>query len=100
MKRMTMTITLESGDTWTVKTTTRDYIAYDQTAKRQRPQWGPMTENVALWEAFIGWNASKREGKYTKPWETFLDEAVTVDGKPDDVVDPLLQGVGDDSLLS
>lgn len=100
IKRMTITVLMENGDTWDVQTTTRDYVAYDQTAKRQRPPWGPMTENVALWEAFIAWNASKRLGHYSKPWEQFLDDCVSADGKADEFVDPTLSGVGPDSSLS
>jgi hypothetical protein len=97
---MTLQIEMSNGDAWEVSTHTRDYVAYDQTAKRQKPPWGPMTENVAMWEAFIGWHASKRIGKYSGPWESFLDECVSVDGKADEAIDPTLQGAGDGSLLT
>jgi hypothetical protein len=100
VKRMTIAIEMTDGSKWDVQTTTRDYVAYDQTAKRQRPPWGPMGDNIALWEAFVAWHASKRLGLYAKPWETFLDECVAADGKADETVDPTLSGVGEDSSLT
>jgi|SRR6476660_4208233 hypothetical protein len=98
MKRSTIDIELADGRRFTVQTSTRDYVQYDQTAKRQKPPWGPMTENIALWEAFCGWAAAKRTGEYAGSWESFLDDAVSVDTRPPgEDVDPTLQGVGGDS---
>jgi hypothetical protein len=97
MKQLTISITMANGDQWTVQTTTRDYVAYDDTAKRQRPPWGAMGDNVARWEAFLAWHASRRLGLYDKPWESFLDDAVSVDGAPADL-DPTVTAPGVDSL--
>ena len=97
---MTIAVELADGQKWDVQTTTRDFVAYDQTAKRQRPPWGPMGENIALWEAFLAWHASKRQGLYSKPWEAFLDECVNADGGVDESVDPTLSGAGDASSLT
>jgi hypothetical protein len=96
-----MDIELQDGRTFTVQTNTRDYVLYDQTAKRQKPPWGPMTENIALWEAFTGWAAAKRTGNYSGSWEQFLDDCVSVDTRPPgEDVDPTLQGAGDGSSLT
>jgi len=101
MKRSTIEIELADGRKFTVQTSTRDYVQYDQTAKRQKPPWGPMTENIALWEAFTGWAAAKRAGEYAGSWEQFLDDAVSVDTQPPgEDVDPTLSGRGEDSLLT
>jgi hypothetical protein len=101
VKRSTIDIELQDGRRFTVQTSTRDYVLYDQTAKRQKPPWGPMTENIALWEAFTGWAAAKRTGNYSGSWEQFLDDAVSVDTQPQgEDVDPTLRGAGDDSSPS
>jgi hypothetical protein len=94
---MTLKIELENGEAWEVRTSTSDYVAFDQTGKRQKPPWGAMGDNVALWEAFIGWHASKRTGKYAGPWEKFLDECVMCDGVADEPVDPTNLLAGADS---
>lgn len=93
MKQMVMVITMANGDQWECRTTTGDYVAYDDTAKRQRPPWGAMDQNVARWEAFLGWHASRRLGLYDKPWEQFLDDCVSVDGQPVDM-DPTVKAPG------
>ena len=59
---MTIDIELSDGRAFTVQTVTRDYVQYDETAKRQKPAWGNMVENTATWEAFCGWAAAKRTG--------------------------------------
>jgi hypothetical protein len=96
MKRMTIDIELADGRKFTVQTVTKDYVAYDQTAKRQKPPWGPMSDNVALWEAFCGWAAAKRSGEYAGGWDAFLDDCVSVETRAaGEDVDPTLQGAGD-----
>lgn len=97
---MTISVELVNGDAWDVQTTTRDYVAYETTAKRQRPPWGPMADNLAMWEAFVAWSASKRVGKYAGSWEQWLDECVSVDGRADEAVDPTLSAPGGDSSLT
>lgn len=93
MKQMTIAIQMANGDTWDVKTTTGDYVAFEETGKRQRPPWGPMTENTARWEAFLAWHASRRLGLYEKPWETFLDDCVMADGQAVEL-DPTVRAPG------
>ena len=96
MKRMVLKVTMTNGDEWEVQTVTGDFVAYDDTAKRQRPPWGSMSENIARWEAFLGWRASKRQGLYGKSWEEFLDDCANVDGEPVDL-DPTQRGLGADT---
>jgi hypothetical protein len=95
MKRMKLIVDMNNGDQFEVLSATTDYVAYDDTAKRQRPPWGAMSENVARWEAFIAWHALKRVGKYTGSWDSFLDDAVNVDGQPLDSGPTLLGATAD-----
>ena len=92
---MKLIVDMANGDQFEVLSATTDYVAYDDTAKRQRPQWGGMTENVARWEAFIAWHALKRVGKYSGSWDSFLDEAVNVDGEPLETGPTLLGATAD-----
>jgi hypothetical protein len=99
VKRLTINVEMNNGDMWTVKATTADYIRYDTTARKQRPPWGSMGENLALWEAFIGWSASQRIGKYQGSWDDFQRDNAVCDGQADDV-DPTLQALTGDGALS
>jgi hypothetical protein len=99
MKQMAIQIQMANGDAWEVRTTMGDFVAYDDTGKRQRPPWGAMADNVARWEAFLAWHASRRLGLYDKPWETFLDDCVLADGQAVDL-DPTVKAPGVDGSLS
>lgn len=99
MKRMILTVSMANGDEFDVTSTTKDFVAYDDTAKRQRPQWGSMGENTPRWEAFVAWHAARRMGKYDKPWESFLDDCVNVDGRPLDM-DPTVLAPGAEHSVS
>jgi hypothetical protein len=99
VKRLTINVEMDDGRTWQVRATTADYIRYDTTARKQRPPWGAMGDNLALWEAFVAWSASRREGQYQGSWDDWLDHNIVCDGQSEDV-DPTLLAASDDSLSS
>jgi hypothetical protein len=97
MKRLDIHIEMENGDTFDVKTKTADYLLFETTAKRHK--WGGVSENPALWEAFLAFAASRRVGKFTGTWEVFQKEVDIVEATPEDV-DPTNEVVGDAYLSS
>lgn len=96
MKRLNVHVELNDGRVLECQTALRDYIRYEETAKKQRPPWGGISDNPSRWEAFISWAALKRTGQYTEPWETFVDEAGIVDATAVESVEPTPVVVGGD----
>lgn len=94
MKKLNVHIEMADGQTFDVQSKTSDYIKYEKTARIHK--WGPMAENMALWEAFIGWSAANRLGLLNMPWEQFIEEVETVDGRSAET-DPTKSVVGDAS---
>lgn len=92
MKRLHCHVEFTDGREIDIDTTTRDYVNYENTARKHK--WGPMGDNPAIWEAFAAWSALKRTGQFDGTWEAFLDAAVNVEGTPFDV-DPSRSAVGD-----
>ncbi len=97
MRRLNITIEMDNGDKFEVQTKTADYLLYETTAKRHK--WGTVSDNPAMWEAFLGWAASRRVGKYSGTWETFIKDVDMVEAKQEDL-DPTQSVVGDASPLS
>jgi hypothetical protein len=95
MKRLSVHVEMADGRVLEATTATRDYILYENTARRQKPPWGAIQDNPSQWEAFVSWAALRRTGKYTAGFETFLDEVDMVDANSEEAVDPTNQEVGD-----
>jgi hypothetical protein len=55
-------VTLGDDESFTVRVTNRDFIAWDRTAPRKK--WGTQAEVPFLFVAFCTWSASRRE-KFT-----------------------------------
>jgi hypothetical protein len=83
VKKLNIHITMDNGDEFDVTTRTADYLLWETTSKRHK--WGSITENPAMWEAFLAWAALKRNGQYTGPWESFIKDADSVNGIPEEV---------------
>ena len=79
MKRLAISVELESGEKWTVQSKTVDYLLWETTAKKHK--WGGIGDNPALWEAFIGWAASRRLGHYAGTWEQWQKDIDMVDAE-------------------
>jgi hypothetical protein len=94
MKKLDIHIEMENGDVFDVTTKTSDYLLFETTAKRHR--WGGISDNPALWEAFLGWSALKRVGKFSGTWEEFTKAVDIVEGVPV-TADPTSEAVGDAS---
>ena len=92
MKRLDIHIEMENGDVYDVTTKTADYLLFETTAKRHK--WGGVSDNPALWEAFLAWSAARRVGKFAGTWETFQKEVDMVEAKQQEV-DPTTEAVGD-----
>ena len=92
MKRLNIKIAMDNGDEFEVQTKTADYLLYEQTAKRHK--WGGVSDNPALWEAFLAWASARRVGKFSGTWEAFQKEVDIVEASPEDV-DPTKEVVGD-----
>jgi hypothetical protein len=97
MKKLTIRTVMDNGDEFDTTTKTADYILFEKTAKTHR--WGGLSENPALWEAFLAWASLKRTGQYTLTWEKFLDEVDIVEATQV-TVDPTTEEVGDASSPS
>ena len=95
MRRLNINIVMENGDVYDVTTKTADYLLFETTAKRHK--WGGVSDNPALWEAYLGWAALRRVGKFSGTWEAFTKEVDMVEATPEDV-DPTKEVVGDASL--
>lgn len=79
MKRLAITVELSNGETLEVQSKTADYILWEKTAKQHK--WGTLSENPALWEAFIGWAACKRAGLYSGSWDQWQQDIEMVDAE-------------------
>ena len=85
MKSAMVTVEVESGDVLTVRSMVRDIIAYETTAKRQKPPWGGVAENPARWESFVAWSALRRTGQIDEPYEAFANRIVQIEFEFDEV---------------
>lgn len=92
-----MSATLFDGRVLTAKTALKDYILFENTARRQKPPWGGISDNPTRWEAFVTWAALRRTGQYGGSFETFLDEAEIVEADSEQDVDPTSQAVTEGS---
>lgn len=97
MKKLDIHIEMDNGDVFDVTTKTADYLLFEVTANKHK--WGGISDNPARWEAFLGWAALRRMGKYGGTWEAFQKEVDMVEGKQQEV-DPTQSEVGDASLSS
>jgi hypothetical protein len=71
-----------------------DFMLFEKTAKKHGWKAAP-SENPVLWEAFLAWASLRRTGQYEGTWEAFIDgEAVLVDAKVPESVDPIQPAVG------
>jgi len=96
MKRLNVRVEMNDGRELTTKTSLKDYVSFETTAKRQKPPWGGISDNPSRWEAFVSWSALRRTGQYDGTWEQFLDDAAIVDASADEV-EPTQPAVGDAS---
>lgn len=96
MKRLHATAEMADGSVLKADTTTKDYILYETTGKRQKPPWGGISENPARWEAFISWSAFRRTGQYAGSFDAFLDDVEMVEAAGETEVDPTPSDPGDD----
>lgn len=97
MKRLNVHAEMVDGRVLETRTSMKDYILFETTAKRQKPPWGGIAENPSRWEAFVSWAALRRTGQFSGGFETFLDETDIVDASTDEPVEPTQQDPGDDS---
>ena len=97
MKRLNVRVEMNDGRELTCQTAMRDYIRFEETAKKQKPPWGGISDNPSRWEAFVSWSALKRTAQYEGTWEQFLDDAALVDAAAEETVDPTNVVVGDGS---
>jgi len=95
MKKLDIKVEMENGDRFEVTTKTVDYLLWEDTAKKHR--WGSFSDSPARWEAFLGWAAIKRMGKYSGTWEEFKSAVDSVEATPV-AVEPTNEVVGDASL--
>jgi hypothetical protein len=86
VKAANITAELVDGRHLKARTVMRDIIAYETTAKKQRPPWGGISENPGRWETFVSWSALRRTGQFEGNYEAFLDEVVEIDFDFDEVV--------------
>jgi hypothetical protein len=85
VKSAEITAAMTDGRELTVRTVMRDIIAYENTAKRQKPPWGGISDNPARWESFVTWSALRRTGQFDDTYDHFLDEVVSIDFEFDEV---------------
>jgi len=95
VKRLDIHVEMENGDVFDVTTRTSDYLLYERTAKIHK--WGTVSDNPALWEAFLAWASLRRVGKFSGTWEAFQKDVEMVEAKQQNV-DPTPEVVGDASL--
>lgn len=88
MKKLNVRVEMVDGRELTCQSALRDYVRYEETAKRQKPPWGGISDNPSRWEGFIAWSALKRTGQYDGTWESFLDDAAIVDANAEEPVEP------------
>ena len=96
MKRLHATAEMADGSVLKADTTTKDYILFETTAKRQKPPWGGISDNPARWEAFVSWSAFRRTGQYAGSFDAFLDDVDMVEASQEIDVDPTQPVAGDD----
>jgi len=92
MKRLNIHIEMENGDVFDVTTKTADYLLFETTAKRHK--WGGISDNPALWEAFLAFSAARRVGKFAGTWEQFTAQVDMVEAIAEES-DPTKEEVGD-----
>jgi hypothetical protein len=94
MKKLSIHVVMNDGTEYDTESKTSDYLLYENTARKHK--WGGISDNPALWEAFIAWAALKRTGQIDLAWEKFIEASDTVEGTSADV-DPTTVAVGDGS---
>lgn len=91
-----VTVTMATGETWTVATGNPDLVAWDMTAAKHK--WPGFRDAPFLWLTFLAWHASRRRGllpeQYTA-WEAFRGAAESVEGP--DPGDTTADGLPDDA---
>jgi hypothetical protein len=97
VKKLNIRTEMDDGQVFHTTTKTADYLLFETTAKKHR--WGGLSENPALWEAFLAWASLKRTGQYALTWEKFTAEVDSVEATQIDV-DPMNAEVGDGSSPS
>ncbi len=65
-------VVLEDGPDYTVRVDNRDFIRWDKTAPRQK--WDAKAQPF-LFQAFLAWSASRRQGLTDLDFDTFTDRA-------------------------
>jgi hypothetical protein len=88
MKKLDVHATLFDGTELKATTALKDYILFENTAKRQKPPWGGPGDSPSRWEAFVSWAALRRTGQYSAGFEQFLDEVEVVEANGEETVDP------------
>lgn len=76
MRAFTMTVELLDGTVLEVRTSLRDATKWEATSRKHK--WGPIGENLALWEAFLAWSALDRAGTWSGTFDQFLDAVAQV----------------------
>lgn len=82
-------VTMFSGQSFAVRITNREFIAWDKTAPRKK--WGKTSEVPFLATTFMAWVAAKREHKTTMSWDQWqleVAECESRDDEPEDLVGP------------
>lgn len=75
-------VVLDDGQEWTVRVDNRDFIRWDHTAPRQK--WSAQTQPF-LFQTFLAWAASHRQGLTALQFAQFQDAALeTKDVKADE----------------
>lgn len=85
MKSATLTVEMVDGTTLSGRTIMPDMLRYEETAKRQKPPWGGISDNPAVWEAFVSWAALTREGKWSGTFEEWKQSVASIDFEFEDV---------------
>jgi hypothetical protein len=69
--RMSATVTLESGETFTVAITHREFVAWDKTAAKHK--WPAAADAPFMLNAFLAFAAATRAGLYAGSFAQFSE---------------------------
>jgi hypothetical protein len=96
-----MTVLLDTGEQWHVRTGNPDLIAWDRLSAKHK--WPSFRDAPFLWLTFLAWHASRRQGLLpdaAMSYESFEAHASVIEPDDDDdpaaAVDPTRPGPGPD----
>jgi hypothetical protein len=74
----TMTVVLEDGRRYEVKTNLKDQLRYEEIARKNK--WGPLGDNLVRFEAYTAWSALERSGDINgMKWDEFQAAVEQID---------------------